>query len=114
MGQFIQLMATFFGGFVIAFIKGWLLTVVMMSCIPLLVLSGAMMSMVISKASSSGQAAYSKAATVVEQTIGSIRTVCKLPERTPFSFSFFYCRFLDDFYFPDAGCVVHRRETGHS
>ncbi|KAJ1403009.1 P-loop containing nucleoside triphosphate hydrolase [Sesbania bispinosa] len=74
-GQFIQLMATFFGGFVIAFIKGWLLTVVMLSCIPLLVLSGAMMSMVITKASSSGQAAYSTAASVVEQTIGSIRTV---------------------------------------
>ncbi|KAJ1418724.1 P-loop containing nucleoside triphosphate hydrolase [Sesbania bispinosa] len=74
-GQFIQLVATFFGGFVIAFIKGWLLTVVMLSCIPLLVLSGAMMSMVITKASSSGQAAYSTAASVVEQTIGSIRTV---------------------------------------
>ncbi|XP_058757109.1 ABC transporter B family member 11-like [Vicia villosa] len=74
-GQFLQLVATFFGGFVIAFIKGWLLTVVMMSCIPLLVLSGAMMSMVIAKASSTGQEAYSKAASVVEQTIGSIRTV---------------------------------------
>ncbi|WJX90822.1 ABC transporter B member 11 [Trifolium repens] len=74
-GQFLQLIATFFGGFVIAFIKGWLLTIVMMSCIPLLVLSGAVMSMVITKASSSGQTAYSKAATVVEQTIGSIRTV---------------------------------------
>ncbi|CAK8563877.1 unnamed protein product [Lathyrus sativus] len=74
-GQFLQLMATFFGGFVIAFIKGWLLTVVMLSCIPLLVLSGAIMSMAIAKASSSGQEAYSKAASVVEQTIGSIRTV---------------------------------------
>ncbi|TKY54330.1 ABC transporter B family member 11 [Spatholobus suberectus] len=74
-GQFIQLMATFFGGFVIAFIKGWLLTVVMLSCIPLLVLSGAMMSLIITKASSKGQAAYSTAASVVEQTIGSIRTV---------------------------------------
>ncbi|KAK7264795.1 hypothetical protein RJT34_32406 [Clitoria ternatea] len=74
-GQFIQLIATFFGGFVIAFIKGWLLTVVMLSCIPLLVLSGAIMSLIISKASSKGQAAYSKAASVVEQTIGSIRTV---------------------------------------
>ncbi|GAU28623.1 hypothetical protein TSUD_55670, partial [Trifolium subterraneum] len=74
-GQFLQLVATFFGGFVVAFINGWLLTVVMTSCIPLLVLFGAMMSMVITKSSSSGQTAYSKAATVVEQTIGSIRTV---------------------------------------
>ena len=75
MGQFIQLMATFIGGFVISFIKGWLLTVVMLSCIPLLVLAGAMMSLVITRASSKGQAAYSTASSVVEQTIGSIRTV---------------------------------------
>ncbi|XP_061354694.1 ABC transporter B family member 11-like isoform X1 [Gastrolobium bilobum] len=74
-GQFIQLIATFFGGFVIAFFRGWLLTVVMLSCIPLIVLSGAMMSTVIAKTSSSGQTAYSKAASIVEQTIGSIRTV---------------------------------------
>lgn len=85
----------------IAFIKGWLLTVVMMSCIPLLVLSGAMMSMVISKASSTGQEAYSKAASVVEQTIGSIRTVCKLSETAPLPFiiNFFHSAYIDDFHF---------------
>ena len=86
MGQFIQLVATFIGGFVIAFIKGWLLTVVMLSCIPLLVLSGAMVGVAISKASSKGQAAYSTAATVVEQTIGSIRTVCTLLKITQIYF----------------------------
>ncbi|ONI23043.1 hypothetical protein PRUPE_2G166500 [Prunus persica] len=74
-GTFIQLIATFVGGFVIAFVKGWLLTLVMLSCIPLVVLSGAVMSILISKMASSGQTAYSVAATVVEQTIGSIRTV---------------------------------------
>ncbi|XP_022638881.1 ABC transporter B family member 21-like [Vigna radiata var. radiata] len=74
-GQFLQLLATSVGGFVIAFIRGWLLTVVMLSCIPLIVLAGAMVSLVIAKASSRGQEAYSLAATVVEQTIGSIRTV---------------------------------------
>ncbi|XP_045813314.1 ABC transporter B family member 11-like [Trifolium pratense] len=74
-GQFIQFVATFIGGFVIAFIKGWLLSVVMLSSIPLIVLSGAMTSMAIAKASSTGQAAYSKSASVVEQTISSIRTV---------------------------------------
>ncbi|XP_027368718.1 ABC transporter B family member 11-like [Abrus precatorius] len=74
-GQLIQFVATFFGGFAVAFIKGWLLTVVMLSCIPPLVLSGATISLIIAKASSRGQAAYSTAANVVEQTIGSIRTV---------------------------------------
>ncbi|CAH9069562.1 unnamed protein product [Cuscuta epithymum] len=74
-GKFIQLVSTFLGGFVIAFIKGWLLTLVMLSSIPLLVMSGGVMSIVIAKMASRGQAAYSKAAIVVEQTIGSIRTV---------------------------------------
>ncbi|KAF8401217.1 hypothetical protein HHK36_012146 [Tetracentron sinense] len=74
-GKFIQLVSTFFGGFVIAFIKGWLLTLVMLSSIPPLVISGAAMSLVIAKMASRGQTAYSHAATIVEQTIGSIRTV---------------------------------------
>lgn len=74
-GKFIQLVSTFWGGFVIAFIKGWLLTLVMLSSIPPLVMAGAVMAILISKMASRGQAAYAKAANVVEQTIGSIRTV---------------------------------------
>lgn len=69
-------MATFIGGFVISFTKGWLLTLVMLSVIPLLVISGGVMSLILSKMASRGQDAYARAATVVEQTIGSIRTVC--------------------------------------
>ncbi|KAF7144597.1 hypothetical protein RHSIM_Rhsim04G0106200 [Rhododendron simsii] len=74
-GKFIQLVSTFLGGFVIAFIKGWLLTLVLLSSIPLLVITGGATSIFISKLASSGQNAYAKAAIVVEQTIGSIRTV---------------------------------------
>ncbi|XP_050375437.1 ABC transporter B family member 4-like [Argentina anserina] len=74
-GTCIQLFATFFGGFIIAFVKGWLLTLVMLSSIPALVISGAVMSLIVSKMASRGQDAYSVGATVVEQTIGSIRTV---------------------------------------
>lgn len=77
-GKFIQLLATFLGGFVIAFVKGWLLTLVMLSSIPMLVISGGVMSVVLSKVASRGQNAYAKAAIVVEQTIGSIRTVTSL------------------------------------
>ncbi|KAF8387606.1 hypothetical protein HHK36_026259 [Tetracentron sinense] len=74
-GKFVQLVSTFVGGFVIAFIKGWLLTLVMLSSIPLLVISGAFMSILMSKMASREQTNYSQAAIVVEQTIGSIRTV---------------------------------------
>ncbi|XP_011005954.1 PREDICTED: ABC transporter B family member 4-like [Populus euphratica] len=74
-GKFIQLVSTFIGGFIISFIKGWLLTLVMLSSIPLLVIAGAGLSIMISRMASRGQTAYTKAASVVEQTIGSIRTV---------------------------------------
>ncbi|KAL3620376.1 ABC transporter B member 11 [Castilleja foliolosa] len=74
-GKFLQLTATFSGGFVIAFIRGWLLTLVLLSAIPFLVISAALMTILIAKFTSRGQAAYSEAAIVVEQTIGAIRTV---------------------------------------
>ncbi|XP_024985969.1 ABC transporter B family member 11-like [Cynara cardunculus var. scolymus] len=74
-GKFIQLTSTFFGGFVIAFSEGWLLALVLLSSIPLLVISAAFMTVVMTKLMSRGQAAYSAGASVVEQTISSIRTV---------------------------------------
>jgi ATP-binding cassette, subfamily B (MDR/TAP), member 1 len=73
-GKFIQLVVTFFGGFV----QGWLLTLVMLATIPPLVLAGAVMSNVVAKMASQGQAAYAESSVVVEQTIGSIRTVSAL------------------------------------
>ncbi|XP_020228213.1 ABC transporter B family member 21-like isoform X1 [Cajanus cajan] len=74
-GKFIQCVACFLGGIVIAFIKGWLLTVVLLSSIPPLALSGSIMSFAFAKLASRGQAAYSEAATVVERIIGSIRII---------------------------------------
>ncbi|KAI3759988.1 hypothetical protein L1987_50376 [Smallanthus sonchifolius] len=74
-GKFIQLMATFLGGFVIALVKGWLLTLVLLISIPLTMVSGGVMYGRISTMASRGQTAYSKAANVVEQTLGSIKTV---------------------------------------
>ncbi|RLN24346.1 ABC transporter B family member 21-like [Panicum miliaceum] len=74
-GKFIQLVVTFFGGFIVAFGQGWLLTLVMMATIPPLVVAGAVMSNVVAKMASLGQAAYAESSVVVEQTIGSIRTV---------------------------------------
>ncbi|WCJ22610.1 ABC transporter B family member 11 [Euphorbia peplus] len=74
-GKFLQLIATFLGGFIIAFAKGWLMALVMLSVIPLLVIAGGTLSILISRLAGRGQSAYAEAATVVEQTIGSIRTV---------------------------------------
>lgn len=48
----------------------------MLSAIPLLILGAGIMALFISKIAVREQTAYAKAATVVEQTLGSIRTVC--------------------------------------
>lgn len=74
-GKFIQLVATFLGGFAIAFIKGWRLTVVLLACIPVMVVAGGAMALIMSKVAGHVQVAYGEAGNVVEQAVGGIRTV---------------------------------------
>ncbi|XP_024317106.1 ABC transporter B family member 4 isoform X3 [Brachypodium distachyon] len=74
-GKCVQLVATFVGGFIVAFYKGWFLSVVMLGCIPVVVLAVGAMSKVLSKISNKGQTSYSDAGNVVEQTVGAIKTV---------------------------------------
>nr|XP_027097985.1 ABC transporter B family member 21-like [Coffea arabica] len=74
-GRFIQLSASVVGGFASAFNKGWLLSLVLLSSIPPLILTSSVTIIQPAKQASRGQAAYSVAATVVEQTLISIRTV---------------------------------------
>ncbi|KAL2473720.1 ABC transporter B family member 9 [Forsythia ovata] len=74
-GKFIQFTSTFFGGFIIAFCKGWLLALVLCSCVPALAIAGGCMSLLMAKMSSRGQVAYAEAGNVAEQTVGAIRTV---------------------------------------
>ncbi|XP_031490563.1 ABC transporter B family member 11-like [Nymphaea colorata] len=74
-GKFVQLISTFLGGFLIAFTKGWLLSLIMLSGIPPVVLDGVILAWVISKISSHGQKAYHEVSTIVGQTVGSIRMV---------------------------------------
>ncbi|KAK6162938.1 hypothetical protein DH2020_002779 [Rehmannia glutinosa] len=73
-GKFVQVVTSFLGDFLIAIIKGWRLALVMLSSVPLIVLSGGMMHFHRSKIASGTQNAYADAANVVQQTIGSIRT----------------------------------------
>ena len=62
----------------IAFVKGWKLTAMMLVTIPPLVVVGALLTLIITKATSRGQNAYAQAGDVVEQAIGAIRTVSTL------------------------------------
>ncbi|KAI3843440.1 hypothetical protein MKX03_024334 [Papaver bracteatum] len=74
-GTFVELISAFLASFIIAFIKGWLLTLVMLSSIPPLAICAMSMSILIRKQASRAQADYLEAGTVVEETISSIRTV---------------------------------------
>lgn len=68
-------MSTFIGGFVIALARGWLLSIILLSCIPAIVLAVGAMGIIMKKMSIRGQLAYAEAGNVIEQTIGAIRTV---------------------------------------
>ncbi|CAM8985498.1 unnamed protein product [Rhodiola kirilowii] len=74
-GRSVQMVATFVGGFIVAFYQGWFLTAALLSSVPPIVFTGAVMMILVTKLSGHGQTAYSQASTVVEQTFGSIRTV---------------------------------------
>uniref|UniRef100_A0ACD5VTZ8 Uncharacterized protein n=1 Tax=Avena sativa TaxID=4498 RepID=A0ACD5VTZ8_AVESA len=74
-GKYAELLTTFVGGFVIGFIRGWKLALVMLACIPPCILSCAAVSGIRSQISARRQASYSDAGNVVEQSIGAIRTV---------------------------------------
>ncbi|GJP35341.1 hypothetical protein CLOM_g19843 [Closterium sp. NIES-68] len=74
-GIFLRFMAQFVGGFVVAFIAGWQLTLVMLAVLPLLAAAGAAMTVIVSKSSNKGQEAYASAGTIVEECVSAIRTV---------------------------------------
>jgi ATP-binding cassette, subfamily B (MDR/TAP), member 1 len=84
-GKLLQLSSSFIGGFVIAFTRGWLLTLVMLTSLPLLAIAGAISAQFLTKASSKKLTSYGDAGDVVEQTIGSIRTVSS-------NYAIYYCK----------------------
>ncbi|XP_038701228.1 ABC transporter B family member 9-like isoform X2 [Tripterygium wilfordii] len=74
-GKFIQLWSTLLGGFAVALIKGWHLTVVLIVCLPIIVIAGAVIGRIISTIATHVQKANADAGDVVEQAVGAIRTV---------------------------------------
>ncbi|KAI3456076.1 hypothetical protein Pfo_012739 [Paulownia fortunei] len=81
-GKFIEFASTFISGFIIAFARGWLLSIVLLSWVPAIVVVGGSLALLTSKMSSNGQAAYAEAGNVVEQTLGTIRTVASFSGET--------------------------------
>ncbi|KAF4664789.1 (ABC) transporter [Perkinsus chesapeaki] len=62
-------------GYIVAFYRGWQITLVMMSSMPLIMVAGALMAKVMSSLSSKGQTMYAAAGAVAEEVLGSIKTV---------------------------------------
>uniref|UniRef100_A0A8C8ZZZ0 P-type phospholipid transporter n=1 Tax=Prolemur simus TaxID=1328070 RepID=A0A8C8ZZZ0_PROSS len=74
-GMFFQAVATFFAGFIVGFIRGWKLTLVIMAISPILGLSAAVWAKILSTFSDKELAAYAKAGAVAEEALGAIKTV---------------------------------------
>jgi hypothetical protein len=102
-GKFLQPVSTFLGGFIIAFARGWLLSLVMLSSIPPAVMSAAAMSLVVSKLTTRSQLAYAEAGKVAEQTIGSIRTVIIYHSIKPCSSNYFCAQIILIFFYDSSG-----------
>ncbi|KAJ3248678.1 ATP-binding cassette, sub-B (MDR TAP), member 4 [Chytriomyces hyalinus] len=74
-GLVIQNVAQFCTGFVIAFVKGPTLALVLLAAIPLMAGVGVVMFSLLAKQTQAGQDAYAEAGAVAEQVISGIRTI---------------------------------------
>ncbi|KAM8966761.1 ATP-dependent translocase ABCB1 [Pelodytes ibericus] len=70
-----QSMATFITGFIIGFVKGWKLTLVILAISPLMGASAAVWSKILSAFTNKELTAYAKAGSVAEEVLAAIRTV---------------------------------------
>ncbi|OMH80546.1 Multidrug resistance protein 1 [Zancudomyces culisetae] len=74
-GFIIQYLTTFFGGFVLAFIRGWKMALVVLAVMPLLIVSAGLMGANIGKLTNMVQEAYAEAGAVATEVLSSMRTV---------------------------------------
>jgi ATP-binding cassette subfamily B (MDR/TAP) protein 1 len=74
-GLFITCVAQFIAGFIVAFVKGWNLAVVMLATIPIMAAVGGLMGYFITKYTLRSQDEYAEAGTIAEQVFSGIRTI---------------------------------------
>jgi len=73
--QAIQYLAQFLAGIVIAFVASWKMSLVLLSFLPLMAISGAAITAVMQKSDGAGQDAYARAGEAADQALAAIRTV---------------------------------------
>ncbi|KAL4636196.1 bile salt export pump-like isoform X1 [Arapaima gigas] len=74
-GIFLQRFTTFVCGFLLGFVKGWKLTLVIVATSPLIGLAAALMALFVAKLTGRELQAYAKAGAVADEVLASIRTV---------------------------------------
>ncbi|GLC41172.1 hypothetical protein PLESTM_001163200 [Pleodorina starrii] len=75
LGAFLHHSSTFITGFVIGFVKGWEMTLVMLGCMPFLAIIGGLLAKGTEMANNSASKAYAEASAIAQQNISQIRTV---------------------------------------
>ncbi|XP_077979292.1 ATP-dependent translocase ABCB1-like [Glandiceps talaboti] len=75
LGTFVQYFTAFLGGFVVGFIYGWELTLVILAVSPLLAVCAFLMTKLITSMTGTELDAYAKAGAVAEEVLSAIRTV---------------------------------------
>ncbi|XP_020181559.1 ABC transporter B family member 11-like [Aegilops tauschii subsp. strangulata] len=73
--KLIQTVSAFFGGFIVAFTKGWLLTLVMLTSLPLVAIAGAVSAQLLTGVSSKRLTSYSDAADTVVSFNGEKKAI---------------------------------------
>ncbi|PIA18590.1 ATP-binding cassette, sub-family B, member 4, partial [Coemansia reversa NRRL 1564] len=71
----VQYVTTFVVGVILAFTKGWQLTLVVLAVLPVVAGSASLMGILLARSTSGGQDAYAAAGSVADEVLGSIKTV---------------------------------------
>ncbi|KAL4481127.1 hypothetical protein ABPG72_015082 [Tetrahymena utriculariae] len=75
---FITTISMFFGGFIVAYLRGWLMSLVVSATIPVIFAGGMIVAVVIKKAEQVSQQAYTSAGGVAEQALNAVKTIKSL------------------------------------
>jgi ATP-binding cassette subfamily B (MDR/TAP) protein 1 len=77
-GDAVRFICQFFAGYIIGFVRGWDITLVMSCLMPFMVVSMGVLLKIMQKRAVHSQQMYAEAGAVAEETLGSIRTVSSL------------------------------------
>lgn len=75
LGMFIYLLVSFISSVVMSFLHGWKLTLVVLSCAPVIIIATAVVAKVQSSLTAQELDSYGSAGAVVEEVLSAIRTV---------------------------------------